>query len=127
MGGPIAASGKTLPVHECFQDKEGLPVLRFPVDGNSLTDAPQNLAGQVGNTNPVEDQKAGVVGHTAQPLRSLFYAPSDPLIPGRALPSRRPEDHASQGPLLGTANPILQVLTHPAAIAQVMVTGYAGL
>src|ERR1041385_6757613 len=76
--------------------------------------------------NPVKDQKAGVVGHPAQPLRSLFFAPANPLIPSCALPSRRAEENAGQWPSPGTANPILQVLAHPAAIAQIMVTGYAG-
>ena len=45
MGSPIAASGKTLPVHERFQDKECLLVFGFPVGSDPLADASQDVAG----------------------------------------------------------------------------------
>ena len=45
IGGPIATSGKTVPIHERFQDKKSLPVFGFPVTGNALADAPQNMTG----------------------------------------------------------------------------------
>ena len=44
------------------------------------------------------------------------------MLAHRALPGRRAKRHASHGVILFIAYPILQVLSHPTAVAQVMIT-----
>ena len=82
-------------------------------------DLPENARNVV--AHPGEDQKASVVDDAAQPAGALGSTPADPAVAHRALPGWRSEHQATQGPPLLIAHPILQVLSHSAAIAQVMV------
>jgi len=85
------------------------------------------MAGQVWHLHPGEDQKASVVGEGAQLTGTLGRLPADPLVAHRALPGRGAKDHAAQGAALFVPDPILQVGSHPAAIAQVVVLVQRGL
>src|SRR5438034_11055726 len=93
----------------------------MPVAANLSANATENVAGHVRDSNPWQDQKPGVVGDPTQALGSLVAAPPNPPIAGRALPGGGSKHHAGQRSTLRAANPVLQVLPNPAAVAQIMI------
>src|SRR6266516_185890 len=127
IGGAVAGAGKGLPVHEGFQQPERLPILGLPVLADAPADLAQDMARQMQYPHPVENEKAGVVSDLSQQAGSLGCAPANPLISRRTLPSGRTKHHATQGAVQPITHPILQVLAHPAAIAQIMVAMQGGV
>src|SRR3989442_5892761 len=121
MGRPIAGAGEALAIHERLQQIHPLAILGLPVRSDPSANETENVTGQVGDTNPGKDQKPGIVGDPTQALSSLVAAPANPLITGRTLPGGGSEHHAGQRSTLPAADPILQVLPNPAAVAQVMI------
>src|SRR5438093_8911818 len=121
VGRSIASPGKALPIHECFQQPDPLPILGLPVPPDPSADLAQDMTGQVRHNNPWKNQEPRIVNDESQVAGSLAGTPSNPLVPHRALPGGRAENHAGDGTIVCIAHPILEVLPNSAAIPQVMV------
>ena len=115
IGRPVAGALKPFPFDKRFQPPQAMPILLPPVPINSPGHPAQHMAGQVGHPHPGQDQKSSVVGNLPQPLRPLLAPPPQGPVPGRAAPSRRPEEQAGQFSPTMILDQIADIFPPPAA------------
>ncbi len=97
-----------------------MAVLLLPVSQDAPTDLPQDMAGQVGNPHPGQDQKPGVVGEIGQMIEAGLFVPANEPITGLTTPSGGAEQQAGKGATQPVIHQILHVLAHRAIKAQVV-------
>src|SRR5580704_224036 len=123
VGRLVTGAPESVGLHEGLQQIKAMVIASLPVGIDPLGNLRKNMAGQMRNTNPGQDQKATLVGDEGQAASALLSRPTDPLISGSALPGGRSKEQTGQIHSLATADHIAEVLAHGAAIAQVMVLG----
>jgi len=119
VGCPVAAALEAIPLHESFQEAKRMPVALLPVSGDSPSDLPENMAGQMIDAHPRQNQKTLVIRDQRQPAHALLSRPAYPSISGGALPGRR----AQAGNAPGLKWPLVKHLA--AVVAEAERTGAA--
>jgi len=120
VGGPVASAGKAVLLDEGFQQVEGMAVFALPIAAHPPSDAAQQMAGQRRHADPGWDQETSIVGDQMKTLATGRGIPADIRIPVGTLPSRRPKEHASQGPGLTVTHQILEVFPDRTEVAQIV-------
>ena len=80
VGGAVAGAAKALGVDEGFQEDGGEAVAAFPIVRELVSDASEDVRGEVGDVNPRQDQEAGVVDHEVEVVLSLGRSPADEAV-----------------------------------------------
>ena len=96
VGRPIAATRKTLRVHEAFHQQGPIAVAFLPVVGHLLQRQTENMRSQVVYTPVGQNQKAAVGDHLLQVFATSLVTPANPLIPRGQLPSCATESQSTQ-------------------------------
>lgn len=117
VAGSLEASG----VHEGLQKCEGVMVGPLPIGGKNLGHSSQEMRGQVGDSDPREDEESGILGEEIDILVSVERFPSDEEIPAHDLPGWGPPTDAGQGAILMEGD-ILKMFPHCLTVAQVVVS-----
>ena len=86
VGRPVAGAPESVYLHEGLQHEQAMAVLFLPVPPDTPGDDGKDVAGQVGNPHPRQDQEAGVVGQMLQALDPGIRVPAYVFIPGGAAP-----------------------------------------
>jgi hypothetical protein len=87
VGRLVTRTPESVRLHEGFQQVNGVVVALLPVGRDAPGNLRQNMAGQMLNANPGQDQKTAVVGDELQARSALLSRPTDPLVSASALPS----------------------------------------
>ena len=95
----------------------GQTLFSLPIVAEAPGNPTQNVAGQGFDADPGQNEEPRVIGDQMQVLGSPWAVPTDIVVPGGTLPSRRAKEQASQRPSLGVADQILQVFPDAAAVA----------
>jgi len=80
----ITGAPKAITFHKGFQEIYGMAVFLYPVRTDTPGDSAQNVAGQVRNFDPGQNQKPHVVGHEFEIDLPCLHIPADKVIPGSA-------------------------------------------
>jgi hypothetical protein len=123
IGGAITGARETGRVHQGFQQKRldligGPPVLRKLTGGVG-----EEVAGQIANTNPRQDQEATVIDNLGKVGLASGVTPADPSVAGSHFPGGAGEEQTGEegkGRLLGT-DQVAELGAVGDAITQVMV------
>ena len=108
-------------IDEGLQQRNRVPILLEPIPAYPAADKAQNMAGEIPNLDPWEDQEASVVRHPLQALEALLPIPADELVSRLRGPRRRTEQEATQRAASPVPYQILLVLTHATAMTEVVV------
>src|ERR1035437_308555 len=120
VGRLVTSAPESVRLHEGFQQVNGVVVALLPVGSDALGNSPQNMAGQMLNADPGQDQKTAVVGDELQTRSPLLSRPTDPLVSASALPGGRAKEQAGQFDPGATLNQIAEVLAKGTAITEIM-------
>src|SRR5664280_725118 len=123
VGRLVTRTPESVRLHEGFQQVNGVVVALLPVGSDAPGNLRQNMAGQMLNANPGQDQKTAVVGDELQARSTLLGRPTDPLVSASALPGGSAKEQAGQFNPGATLNQITEVLANGTAIAQIMMLG----
>lgn len=123
VGGFVAGAFKAALFHEGFQEVERMSVFGLPIGRDAAGDASENMAGQMRDFDPWQDQVPVVIGDPGQALGAGRREPSDPLVARRDFPSRRAEEYAGQIATRSVLDTIGDIFTDGAKVSQVMVAG----
>ena len=104
-----------------------MTVFAPPIRRDPGGDFPQDVAGQLRRENPGKEEETGVVDDLFQAGGALGCRPANPPVAGRALPGRGAKHHAGQGAAVAGRHPVLEVLSDPGLISQVMISVQAVL
>ena len=78
------------------------------------------MTGQMGDVNPLGNQKPGVVRDPRQPRAARRNAPADKGVARLGLPGRRPEQEGAQESAARIADQVLEVFSDRVAQPQVV-------
>jgi hypothetical protein len=120
IGGSITGATKSIGVDEALHQTDRMAILNLPIRRQAATPPRQQMAGQVFDLDPGQDEKAGLTAEQRQPSLTPLAIPADELIPRGALPSRSAKHAPSQHSPVLIPNQILEVFSHRAGIGQVM-------
>lgn len=123
VGGFITGSLETVTFHKGFQEVKRVPVFGLPIGSDAAGDPRENMAGQVWNFDPGQNEIAAVVGDPGQALSAGQREPSDPLVARRDFPGGCAKEHAGQIAARWILNTIGDIFPDRAPVSQVMVTG----
>ena len=123
VGRLVTRTPESVRLHEGFQQVKGVVVALVPVGSDAPGNLRKNMAGQMPNADPGQDQKTAVVGDELQARSTLLTRPTDPLVSASALPGGSAKEQAGQFNPGATLNQIAEVLANGTAIAQIMMLG----
>lgn len=118
---PITGASEQGPVDKGFQQIDGMSILFLPVRADAMGNPGEDMAGQMGNLNPRQDEKTHVVRQIPQVAFPIFFVPRDEGIPRRRLPGSGAKQKTGQGTALGIPNEIFDIFSYGAPVTQVMV------
>ena len=73
-----------------------MAIFQKPIRTDPPGDIPQDITGQVWDSDPGQNQKPHVVGQKVEVCFSCISIPADKVIPGSDLPSRRAKEQAGR-------------------------------
>lgn len=120
IGGSITGATKSICVYEALHQTDRMAILNLPIRRQAATPPRQQMAGQVLDLYPGQDEKAGLTAEQRQPSLTPLAIPADELIPRGALPSSSAKHASSQHSPILIPNQILEVFSNRAGIGQVM-------
>ena len=127
VGRLVTGAPEPVLLHEGLQHVKGMAVALLPVGGDSLSDLPENMAGQMSRLEPTARSENAVIGDERQAVRALLSRPTNPPIAGSTLPGRRSKEQAGQIDARATSNQVADVLADGPAIAEVVMSGQIAL
>jgi len=126
VGGSVAGAPESVAVHERFHQVNRVAVFGPPVRAQLAEDHPENVAGQMRDHDPGENEKPGIVGQEAEVALPLLITPADKGVARRELPGGGAEEHTREIAAIRIAHQVFEVLAHRAMKAQVMMLGEVG-
>ena len=127
VGGLITNTPEALPFQKGFQEIKGVVVPGHPVGANPPGDLAQDVAGEMENPDPGQNQKAHVVGQKLEVGFTGSSIPANKIIPGSTLPSCRTKEQTGQKIVFAVKNQVFHVLSHDATPPQVVIPGKQAL
>jgi hypothetical protein len=101
---------------------DGMTVFVHPILPDASKDPAKNMTGQMRNTNPGQDEEAGIVGHEYNVLSSCFRLPSDEDIARCTLPCCGTEEEAGQVPTGAIPNQVLYIFSNSSVEPDVVIS-----
>lgn len=123
VGRTVAGALKPIPLHERFEQMNRMSVTLLPVGGDLPGNLPKNMARQMIDADPRQDEETLVIGDQRQPPRALLGRPANPPIARSALPGRGSKEQAGQIDARATADQVTKVLADGPPIAEVVMAG----
>ncbi len=80
VGCLIADASESFPFDKGFQEIKGMVVFLYPVQTDVSGDPSQDVAGQVRNSDPGQNQKSHVIGQQVEIFLSRLSIPVDKVI-----------------------------------------------
>ena len=102
VGRPVASALEPVPLHERFQQVNGMAVAALPVGLDPLGNFRKNMIGQLGRLDPRQEQKATVIDESGEVLFAVDLILSYPAIPSLHAPSGGRKLQTSQYAGLGS-------------------------
>lgn len=122
VGCLIAGSGKAGSIDECLHQAEFVSVFCPPVLAQPLKAGAKDETGKMRDSNPWQDQKAGVVGHQVQIPTAGGRVPTDELITRGGLPGRGTEQQAGNGAHLTVESDIFHMFADMPFASEIVVS-----
>ena len=122
VGGTVAGPLEAGAVDKGFEEVHGVAVLGLPVGREAASQAGQEVAGEVRDTDPGKDQEAHIVGNPREALGTGGVAPSDELIAWLDPPGGSAKERTGDVAAHGVADQVSHVFAHGPAQAEIVVT-----
>ncbi len=121
IGGLVASSGETGDFTEGLKHGGKNRVALQPIVRQAFFAACQNMGSQVGDANPWQDQKAGVVDEQMQVALAALCRPADELIARCGLPGGGSKTEQRQRFVVGGTHQITHLRTGQRLVAEVVI------
>ena len=109
VGGSVAGALEASRVTEGLQEHGTLPVAVVPVQRQTPGRQGEQMGGQRGETNPGQDEIAGVIDDEGQVALAGGGIPADEAVAGGGLPSRGAEAEQGQQQAVGRMREVAQL------------------
>lgn len=126
IGGLVTRAFEPISFHKGLDQMDRMAVFFLPIRRKTSKNGGQDMAGQMRDLHPGENQKAGVVRDEVQVLPSHVVLPTNEAISGLGLPGGGPEKEAGEIASLLITDKIRKVLSNRPVKAQIVMGGQVG-
>ena len=120
VGRPVACALEALAIHEGLQVMDRVTVELLPVGADPAGDAAQDMAGQMRNLDPGQDEEARVICQEMEMLPAHRRRPADEPVARSHVPRSGTPCQAGHWPL-PRIHHVLELFAHRLGVAQVMI------
>ena len=126
VGGAVAGAFEPGSVDEGFDEVDGVAVLCLPVGAQTAEREGKEMAGEMRDANPRQDEKACIVGGPVQALGADMVVPADKAVASRRLPSGGAEKKTRHVPTMTVADQVSEIFPDRAPVTKVMMASEVG-